>query len=268
MNQNHKIKCAIKDVIIIKKACNTYKELHGDNFTVNDVLNNVLNNLSNNMSEFDVIKLICENTGKTFISAIDKNKPKYGLFVARAQPYHKGHQEIINEILLDGLTPIIVLGSSNEDRDKLKNPLTYAQRKELIRLTLPNVPIVFVRGMDYENWDNWWVNLQQEIFNTLYKEFDYNGVLNDDIVLYSHNKEVDRTSFSFNGRLYENTFYTDIFIDQGFNLREVEFVKRNDVKIDANARDIRDNIEGLRHLLDARIYCKLKEWGWGTQNDI
>ena len=84
--------------------------------------------------------------------------------------------------------------------------------------------------------------------------------------MYSHNKEVDRTSFTFNTKSYDNTFYTDIFVDQGFDLREIEFVKRNDVKIDANARDIRYNIEGMKHLLDSRIYWKLKEWGWG--NDI
>ena len=61
---------------------------------------------------------------------------KFGMFIGRCQPFHKGHTEIINEILLAGLTPIIVLGSSNDDRDRLKNPLTYAQRKELISLGL------------------------------------------------------------------------------------------------------------------------------------
>jgi len=178
------------------------------------------------------------------------------------QPFHKGHQEIINEMLLEGLTPVIVLGSSNEDRNKLKNPLTYAQRKELIRLVFPNVPIIFVRGIDYENWDVWYNNVTQEIFNTLYKEIDYNGDIIKDMVLFSHNKEVDRTTFVFNGRKHENTFYTDIFEEQGMELKQVQFVKRTDVKIDANARDIRDNIEGMKHLLDSRVYFKLKEWLW------
>lgn len=187
---------------------------------------------------------------------------KYGMFIGRLQPFHKGHAEIINEILLEGLTPIIVLGSSNDDRDKLKNPLTYAQRKELIRTVFPNVPIVFVRGLDDSSWTDWFYKLYENIEQVLYNEFDDIENLLTSVTLYSHNKEVDRTSFVFNGKKYENTFYTDIFEDEGFKLQQIEFVKRNDVKIDANARDIRDNLEGMKHLLDARVYFKLKEFGW------
>ena len=52
------------------------------------------------------------------------------------------------------------------------------------------------------------------------------------------------------------------FDDEGFETQEVAFVKRDDIKIDSNARDIRDNLENLKHLLDARIYKQLKKWGW------
>ena len=101
-----------------------------------------------------------------------KKVGKYGLFIGRLQPFHKGHAEIINEILLAGLIPIVVLGSSNDARDKLKNPLTYAQRKELIRLVFPNVPIVFVRGLDFESWDEWFYSIINAIKDTLQNEFD------------------------------------------------------------------------------------------------
>lgn len=187
---------------------------------------------------------------------------KFGMFIGRCQPFHKGHIEIINEILLDGLTPIIVLGSSNDNRDKLKNPLTYAQRKELIRLVFPNTPIVFIRGLDFNDWFDWFYGLIGNIEQTLYEEFDYSDDIKKDIILYSHNKEVDRTSFSFNNKEYNNTFYTDIFEEYGIKLTQVEFVKRTDVKIDANARDIRNNIENMKHLIDSRCYFKLKEWNW------
>ena len=189
-------------------------------------------------------------------------KKKFGLMIGRFQPFHRGHQEIINEILLEGLTPIIFLGSSNEDRDKLKNPLTYAQRKELIRLVYSNVPIIFVCGIDYENWTEWFESVIYDLEETLFKEIDYEGRIKDDITLFSHNKETDRCTFRYGNKLYKNTFYTDIFRDEKFKIKEVQFVKRDDVKIDANARDIRTNIEGLRHLLDARVYFKLKEWLW------
>lgn len=194
---------------------------------------------------------------------VDAVKRKFGIFILRGQPFHKGHQEIINEILLDGRVPIIILGSSNHDRDRSKNPLTYAQRKELVRLVFPNVNIVFVRGIDYSDWTTWYNKLIQEIKETLYKEFDVEYTdLSDIAKLYSHNKEVDRQSFIFNGIEYTNTFYTEIFKDQGFGIQQVVFVNRIDVKIDVNARDIREDLEGRKHLMDARVYNKLKEWNW------
>lgn len=254
----------LKKTMKLKEKVKLYKELHGENFTILDIMNTMTTD------EYVFDKINTKELISHFIkeirqidNALSKHIPKkFGLFIGRMQPFHKGHQEIINEMLLEGLTPVIVLGSSNEDRNKLKNPLTYAQRKELIRLVFPNVPIIFVRGIDYENWDVWYNNVTQEIFNTLYKEIDYNGDIIKDMVLFSHNKEVDRTTFVFNGRKHENTFYTDIFEEQGMELKQVQFVKRTDVKIDANARDIRDNIEGMKHLLDSRVYFKLKEWLW------
>lgn len=191
-------------------------------------------------------------------------KFKYGLISMRAQPFHRGHQEIVNEILLKGLTPIMVLGSSNHGRNLGKNPLTYAQRKELIRLIYPNIPIVFVRGVDYANWDEWCKEMIFGVGKTLANEFDREKTkpLQEDIIIFHNDKEVDKTSFTFNGKDYIDTWYTDIFNDKGFETREVQFVSRDDIKIDSNARDIRDNLEGLKHLLDARVYFKLKEWGW------
>lgn len=206
---------------------------------------------------------VAEFFGKEETTEVIAPPKRFGLINGRFQPFHRGHQEIVNEILLEGLTPIIVLGSSNHDRDKGKNPLTYAQRKELIRLVFPNIPIVFVYGRDFSNWDEWYSNLMTEVAQVLSKEFDESVVdLTESIVIFHNNKDVDVTSFDFRGKRYENTWYTDIFDDTGFETQEVAFVKREDIKIDSNARDIRENLEGLKHLLDARVYMKLKEWGW------
>jgi cytidyltransferase-like protein len=253
-----------KNVMIVKNTVKLFKSIHGENYTNDDIFNEVVSETIE-IPIKNLMKLIAYHTEKpwdTEDAETQKTDAKYGMFIGRCQPFHKGHQEIINEILLEGLIPIIVLGSSNDNRDKHKNPLTYAQRKELIRTVFPNVSIVFIRGIDYENWDEWFHELTNSIKTTLKNEFDATGNLLDDIILFSHNKEVDRTTFSFNSKEYTNTFYTDIFVDQGFKLKQIEFVKRTDVKIDANARDIRDNIEGMKHLLDARIFWKLKEWLW------
>ena len=64
-----KLNNGLKDVMIVKGACETYKELHGENFTVDDVFKDVIGKLSGNMNEFDVLSLICNITGKVYISA-------------------------------------------------------------------------------------------------------------------------------------------------------------------------------------------------------
>jgi nicotinamide mononucleotide adenylyltransferase len=188
---------------------------------------------------------------------------KFGLINGRFQMPHKGHMEIFNEILLDGLIPIIVLGSSQKNRNKLKNPLTFKQRKDLIRLVYPNTPLIFIYCIDFDDWDDWYDNLIKEITKELSRNYDDKILpLQDNITVYHNNKEVDKTTFTFKGKTYTDTWYTDIFGDDGFKTKEVAFVKREDIKIESNARDIRNNLEGHKHLLDARIYYKLKEWGW------
>ncbi len=187
---------------------------------------------------------------------------RFGLINGRFQPFHIGHVAIINEILLEGLIPIIVLGSSNHNRNKEKNPLTYAQRKELIRQVYPNMPIVFVRAEDRVDWEAWYQELTIQVEKVLYQEFDELFKLQDEIVIFHNDKAVDKTSFDFKDKAYHNTWYTEIFEDEGYETQEVKFVKRDDIKIDSNARDIRHNLEGMKHLLDARVYFKLKDWGW------
>lgn len=179
---------------------------------------------------------------------------KYGLVLGRFQPFHFGHQNIVNEIMLDGLRPLVAIGSINYSRDKEKNPLSFQERKELIQMIYPTE--VDVIGLyDFTDWTDWFDN----VLNTI----KYSALVEpSDVTLYYHNKEVDRTSFEYKGKKYENTFYTDIFKENGFNMKPIEFVDRKDFMIESNARDIRHDIEGFKHFLDARIYHELKNKGW------
>jgi len=180
---------------------------------------------------------------------------KYGVAFGRVQPLHFAHQYIINEIMLDGLQPVWVLGSSNDNRDREKNPLTYDARKFLISLVYPFNEVITVKSYDYSSWDTWLT----EIFEALSNK----GIPIEECVFYYNNKEVDRyASFTFQGILYKDEFYTKIFEVLKLAIKEIEFVKRSDLYIDANARDIRHDLETNKHLLDARIYKQLKVWGW------
>ena len=179
---------------------------------------------------------------------------QYGLFIGRVQPFHFGHQNIINEIMLDGLRPLVAIGSINFNRDKTKNQLSFQERKELIQIIYPT-EVDIIGLYDFIDWTDWFDN----VLNTI----KYSALVEpSDVTLYYHNKECDRTSFIYNGKEYTNTFYTDIFKDNGFKMKPIEFVDRSDFKIDSNARDIRDDIDAFKHFLDARIYHKLKGMGW------
>lgn len=62
---------------------------------------------------------------------------QYGIIIGRFQPLHLGHQTIINEIINDGLQPIVLIGSSN--KKDVKNPLSYVQRARLIQMVYPAI---------------------------------------------------------------------------------------------------------------------------------
>lgn len=60
-----------------------------------------------------------------------------GLFIGRFQPFHKGHEKVINDILNKEDEIIIAIGSA-QDSYSLENPLTAGERYEIIRSYLIN----------------------------------------------------------------------------------------------------------------------------------
>lgn len=78
-------------------------------------------------------------------------KHEYGLFLGRFQPFHDGHGSIVMNAWNDCEHLIIAIGSSQEGRTK-KNPLTFDERKTLIRaLTWYNKDITIIGIPDREN---------------------------------------------------------------------------------------------------------------------
>lgn len=53
-------------------------------------------------------------------------------FIGRFQPWHTGHNRILNEMVKCGYQPLLFLGTSNRKRNILKNPFTFAERVEII----------------------------------------------------------------------------------------------------------------------------------------
>jgi len=59
-------------------------------------------------------------------------KFKHGLAVMRAQPFHIGHQRLVNQMLKECELVTIILGSIQEKETK-RNPFDYDTRKQMIQ---------------------------------------------------------------------------------------------------------------------------------------
>lgn len=73
---------------------------------------------------------------------------KYNLFIGRFQPFHKGHEELINTVLQKGKKVLIGLRETGIDEN---NPYTYEERAEMIRDVYPdkdNVKIIKIPDIE------------------------------------------------------------------------------------------------------------------------
>lgn len=57
---------------------------------------------------------------------------KIGVVIGRFQPFHQGHAEILKKATKENDKTIVVIGSANRSRS-IKNPFTFAERREMIR---------------------------------------------------------------------------------------------------------------------------------------
>lgn len=64
---------------------------------------------------------------------------KTGLFITRAQPFHRGHLDGIQQAVEQGITKVLIgVGSSNKEFTS-DNPFTYEERKTIIELMTKNL---------------------------------------------------------------------------------------------------------------------------------
>jgi len=177
-----------------------------------------------------------------------KKFTKYGLIMGRFQPFHLGHQAIVNEVLLEGKIPILLVGSTNKTGTD-KNPLSFSQVKKCIKLVYPNDEL-FILGIE-DNTDDIWM---QNIYQSIKKVTDLKNV-----TFYYHNKENDFYNFYYKGKTFKNKKLNFIFeYDNLIKTKELNFPKLENLNINCHATDIRNDIEGFKHFLDARICWFLK----------
>ena len=62
--------------------------------------------------------------------------PKRALFIGRFQPFHLGHRSVVSQIAHDGYDEAIIALGSAQYSSTPENPLTTAQRREIIQASL------------------------------------------------------------------------------------------------------------------------------------
>ena len=113
------------------------------------------------------------------------------VYIGRFQPFHLGHQSIIDKALTLSKEVVIVVGSSFSSRS-IKNPFTFEERRDMISETYSNhemrqnIKIVPVRDYRYNNQK--WITAVQSAVSAATKWRD-----NPKIGLIGHSK--DQSSF-------------------------------------------------------------------------
>lgn len=139
---------------------------------------------------------------------------KYAGFIGRFQPWHKGHQRVLAQMVAEGFRPIVFIGSCNADRDTDANPFSFEERVSIIKRACkelrdsegnPVAPI-FVPVFDYPRMDHEkpYYQGEQKIvplnsrwfaqFKTFLKE---NNIRPEDFTLFYSSKKEDRKNYSF-----------------------------------------------------------------------
>lgn len=169
---------------------------------------------------------------------------KFGAVVMRAQPFHKGHQFIVDQIIADGLEPIVILGSV-QSKITSKNPYTYLQRKIMVGKVYPRIHIMGIK--DYYSYDEWLDQLQANL--------DYCTQRNpQNVTMYLNEKEEDLHDFTFQDVDYTEKSYCIMYDIMGMKTKSVP---ASNVAI--RATSIRNDLEKHKKYLDAAVYTYIKD---------
>lgn len=168
---------------------------------------------------------------------------KYGVFLGRFQPFHVGHQHIIDKIIADGLIPVIIVGSSQEYGTE-KNPYHPQERVNMIQLVYPDIKIITL--IDEYCWDAWYTSLKNAI------EIAVSSNL-DEVTVYLHEKLEDLQDFTFRGIDYFQESYCKMYEIDGMHTTPLPL---SDIQI--RAKKIREDFEGNKQFLHPKVYKYLK----------
>lgn len=93
---------------------------------------------------------------------LPKPAKKIGLVIGRFQPFHKGHLDMIQQVMTQVDYIKIAIGSSNKKRMS-DNPLSYMERKKYISSILPFKNYTIYPSPDTPNDNDWLEHLVKRV---------------------------------------------------------------------------------------------------------
>jgi bifunctional NMN adenylyltransferase/nudix hydrolase len=95
-----------------------------------------------------------------------------GVLIGRFQPFHLGHEFLLNEAARYCDEILILIGSSYRARS-IKNPWTYTERCAMIRAANPTLPIHFAAIPDYFYAEDAWFKAVQQAAETRFPQAQF-----------------------------------------------------------------------------------------------
>lgn len=112
---------------------------------------------------------------------------KYGVFIGRFQPFHRGHESVIDQIIEDGCTPLILMTEVDQMRDLDKNRFLSKTRIDMIRAVYPDILIELIQNCPTDR--EWRFGVDSKLMKYHPPEDSLEGA---QFIIYYHSKEIDR----------------------------------------------------------------------------
>jgi len=127
-------------------------------------------------------------------------KYELAVYIGRFQPFHIGHEKVIQDGLEIADKVLVLVGSSNTSRS-VKNPFSFFERERMIYNVFNNDERIIVEPLeDYTYNENLWLEAVQN------KAYEY-SVSDDDVVLLGYKR--DHSSYYLNAFPMWDTYFSD-----------------------------------------------------------